>query len=176
LNFAIEESRLSTKTIKESMETFESREFYNKAVANIRKNNYKEASSLIMQALKIAPDNQLYLSSMGLCTAMQGKPTAGRNMCQQAIEMAGLDKDPMLYVNLGRVLLAAGDRENARKNFTLAYKLDNTNAPAALELSRMGVRKKPVLSFLKRDHFLNIRLGKIRHMINEWRNPGLKKE
>jgi Tfp pilus assembly protein PilF len=162
--------------IKETRETFESREFYNKAVANIRKSNYKKASRFIMDALKIAPDNQLYLSSMGLCTAMQGKPAAGEKMCRQAISMAGSVKDPMLYVNLGRVLLAGGDREEARNNFLIAYKIDDTNAPAALELSRMGVRKKPVISFLGRDHFLNIHLGRLRHRIREWRNPGLKKK
>ncbi|HSG26982.1 MAG TPA: hypothetical protein VLA34_00780, partial [Candidatus Krumholzibacterium sp.] len=74
-----------------------------------------------------------------------------------------------------KVLLEQKDRQNARICFETAYKIDNTNAPAALELSRMGVRKKPVLSFLHRNHPLNIRLGKLRHRYRVWKNPGLKK-
>jgi len=161
---------------KGTNETFESRELYNKAEESIRRNNYREASVLLAEALKISPDNPLYISCRGLCVAMEGNPFAGKKMCMQAMNLAGPDRDPMLNVNLGRVQLLEGDRKNARDNFTVAYRLDQTNAPAALELSRMGVRKKPVISFLGRSHPLNVYLGRVRHRYREWRNPGLKKK
>ncbi len=167
---------VTTKLERKTKETFESRELYNKAEESIRRNNYGEASVLLAEALKISPDNPLYVSCRGLCVAMEGNPFAGKKMCIMALEMAGPEKDPMLYVNLGRVQLLEGDRRHARENFATAYRLDQTNAPAALELSRMGVRKRPVIPFLGRNHPLNIRLGKLRHRYREWRNPGLQKK
>ena len=163
------------KLMLEPRDTFESREFYIKAEANIRRNNYGEALRLLEQAIKISPEHPVYLSTMGLCESMMRDPEKGEKMCRMALQLAGRDRDPMLYVNLGRVLLERGDRMGARDNFMKAYRKDNTNAPAALELSRMGVRKKPVIPFLGRNNLLNIHLGKLRHQLREKRIKGLKK-
>lgn len=159
----------------EPRDTFESREFYIKAEANIRRNNYGEALRLLDQALKISPEHPVYLSTMGLCESMMGDPVKGEKMCRMALQLSGRERDPMLYVNLGRVMLERGDRMGARENYMKAYRKDNTNAPAALELSRMGVRKKPVIPFLGRNHPLNKSLGKLRHQLREKRVKGLKK-
>ena len=166
---------METKLMLEPRDTFESREFYVKAEANIKRNNYGEALKLLEQALKISPENPVYLSMMGLCESMMGDPVKGEQMCRMAFQVAGRERDPMLYVNLGRVLLERGERMKARAQFMKAYKRDNTNAPAALELSRMGVRKRPPLSFLDRNHPLNKYLGKLRHRLKEKRSGGLKK-
>jgi tetratricopeptide (TPR) repeat protein len=164
-----------TDTLKlEPRDTFESRELYVKAEANIKRNNYGEALGLLEQAIKISPEHPVYLSTMGLCEAMMGDAARGEKMCRSALRLAGKERDPMLYVNLGRVLLETGDRQAARDSFMKAYRIDNTNAPAALELSRMGVRKKPVLPFLSRNHFLNVRLGKLRHQMMAARVGDLK--
>ncbi|MBN1164240.1 MAG: tetratricopeptide repeat protein [Candidatus Krumholzibacteriota bacterium] len=161
----------STTTQKE---TFESRDFFNKAKIDMKRGDFKSASLRLEEALKISPHNAEYLSALGLCVSMQGNAFAGERMCRKALAVS-TDKVPELYVNLGRVLLDEGNRKEARALFTLAYKMDNTNAPAALELSRMGVRKRPVLRFLERNHPLNVLLGQIRHKIIEFRRPELKK-
>jgi Tfp pilus assembly protein PilF len=155
-------------------DTFESREYFNKATKMITRGEYSDASQLIQEALKISPENPLYLSCMGLCVGMQGNTFAGERMCRKAMGMAK-SPDATFNVNLGRILLKQGNRSGARNCFTKAYSIDNTHSPAALELSRMGVRKKPVLSCLHRNHPLNIYLGKIRHRIKSMRNPELKK-
>jgi len=95
-------------------------------------------------------------------------------MCRRAIKLSPLV--PILFVNLGRVLVESGRRKEARECFMRAYEIDNTNAPAALELSKMGIRRRPVLPFLSRNNPLNIYLGKLRCKIYEFRNPGLKKD
>jgi len=156
-------------------ETFESRELYAKAEAHIRRNNFGKAASLLKEALKIAPDNPRYVSAMGLCAAMQGNHIEGEKMCRDAIAASGSEVDPILLVNLGRICLRKGDRQNAREYLLKAYQLDPTHPATALELSSMGVRRKPVLKFLDRNHPLNIRLGKIRHQLRERRHKGLKK-
>jgi Flp pilus assembly protein TadD len=156
-------------------ETFESRELFLKAEGSIKRCNYQEASILLNEALKISPNNPIYLSSMGLCLSMMGNSAAGEKMCRQAMTQAK-EKAPALYVNLGKVLLERGKRQEAREAFTRAYRMDNTNARAALELSRMGVRKKPVIPFLSRNARINIWLGKLRHRIIEKKQqPKLKK-
>lgn len=157
-------------------ETFESRELYAKAEAHIRRNNFGKALTLLREALKIAPDNPRYASSMGLCIAMQGDHAEGERLCRSAIAAAGQDRmDPILLVNLGRICLKRGDRQNARDYLLKAYQLDPTHPATALELSSMGVRRKPVLPFLGRNHPLNIRLGKLRYQLRERRHKGLKR-
>lgn len=157
-------------------ETFESRELYAKAEAHIRRNNFGKAASLLKDALKIAPDNPRYVSAMGLCFAMQGDFAKGEKMSRDAIAEAGKEIEPILLVNLGRICLKRGDRQQAREYLLKAYQLDPTHPATALELSSMGVRRKPVIPFLGRDNPLNIKLGKIRHQIRERRHQsGLKK-
>ncbi|HMA76397.1 MAG TPA: hypothetical protein VKO43_03710, partial [Candidatus Krumholzibacteriaceae bacterium] len=68
-------------------------------------------------------------------------------------------------VNLGRVLLEDNRKEEARRMFLKAYSMDRADAPAALELSSMGIRRKPVIPFLPRENPLNVFLGKLRHKI-----------
>jgi Flp pilus assembly protein TadD len=153
---------LATKTLTEK-ETFESLEFFSKADACIKRGNYKRAAAILNEALKIAPENPVYLSHLGLCICMEGNLQAAESMCRKALHSSPLN--PVLLVNLGRVLVEQGRRKEARDLLTRAYALDNTNAQAALELSRMGVRRAPVLRFLKRSHPLNIILGKIRYKV-----------
>jgi Flp pilus assembly protein TadD len=153
--------------------TFESRELFRKAEDSIKRNNFEQAEALLQETLKIEPANPIYLSHLGLCIGILGDPAKGEEICRQAIR---LNKDEsILYVNLGRVLISQGNRQAAWENFERAYKLDNTSAPAALELSKLGVRRKPVLPFLSRDHALNIYFGKLRHKLLMSRKRGLKK-
>lgn len=143
--------------------TFESKDLFNRAEQLIKKGQYSKATVLLNEATKIAPSNAIYLSHLGLCIGMQGNLAAAESMCRRALSISPFE--PILFVNLGRILLEQGRRKEARNAFKRAYEIDNTNAPAALELSRMGIRKRPVLPFLDRSHPLNIYLGKIRHRI-----------
>ncbi|HER42963.1 MAG TPA: hypothetical protein ENO08_00700 [Candidatus Eisenbacteria bacterium] len=94
-------------------------------------------------------------------------------MCRKAAQMA--PAIPIVLVNLGRILAETGRRREARKLFAQAYRIDNTHSPAALELSRLGVRKQPVLPFLDRSNVLNKYLGMLRHRLIElWNSRGKK--
>ncbi|HSG29322.1 MAG TPA: hypothetical protein VLA34_12645, partial [Candidatus Krumholzibacterium sp.] len=66
-------------------ETFESRELYLKAEKLMRRGDFQQASILLGEAQKISPNNPLYMSSMGLCIAMQGNTFAAEQMCRQAL-------------------------------------------------------------------------------------------
>lgn len=155
---------MTKQTVEEiKAENFESRELFQKAKASIQRNNYKRAASLLKEALKIAPGNPNYLSFMGLCQGMKGSLREGEILCRKAVTLAPLS--PIILVNLGRVLLEQGNRQEARRAYLRAYEIDDTHPAAALELSRMGVRRKPIIRFLGRSHPLNICLGRVRHRI-----------
>ena len=155
-------------------ETFESRSLFQKAENCIRRCEYEQASVLLAQALDIEPGNSVYMSHTGRCFAMLGNLEEGERICRKVIDRS--PPTPILFVNLGRVLREQGRRKEARQAFEKAYRLDNTNAAAALELSSMGVRRVPVIRFLDRDHALNIYLGRLRHrIVMHLRRPKWKK-
>jgi tetratricopeptide (TPR) repeat protein len=130
------------------MDTFESRDLYRRAEIQINRGRFREASALLTHALKISPDNPIYVSHLGYCIGMLGNIEGGEE---------------------------TGRRQEARKLFTQAYRIDNTHSPAALELSRLGVRKQPVLPFFDRGNILNKYLGMLRHRLMELLNSRNKK-
>lgn len=167
------ELRALDQTAPVLSETFESQELFRRAEVCVQKRNYEKAESLLAEALKICPDNALYLSNFGLCVGMIGDPREGEKICRRAIKLAPAIS--ILHVNLGRILMEQRKRKDARDCFARAYELDNTSSAAALELSGMGVRRPPVIRFLSRDNPLNIALGKMRHRLIGFRRLGWKK-
>ncbi len=165
--------RFQQSETKALCETFESQEYFHRAEICVQKRNFGKAEGLLAEALKIVPENALYLSYYGLCRGMLGEIREAERLCTKALKLA--PTSPIVNVNLGRIRLAQGNRKEARDCFSRAYELDNTNSAAALELSGMGVRRPPVISFLPRNNPLNIFLGKIRHRILGYKKVGLKK-
>ena len=154
-------------------ETFESQELFRRAEVNIQRRNFDKAKELLGEALKISPDNPFYLSYYGLCAGMIGDLTEGEQLCRKAEKL--LPVSPIVLVNHGRILLEQGFRKEAREQFSRAYELDNTNSAAALELSGMGVRRQPVISFLPRNNLFNKVFGKFRHRLFGYKKLGWKK-
>ena len=153
-------------------ETFESQELFRRAQALVQKRNYGKAERLLVDALKIFPDNARYLSYYGLCVAMLGRRLEGEKLCTKAFKLD--PSEPIICVNLGRIKLELGHRKEAHELFSRGYDLDNTQPAAALELSCMGVRRPPVVPFLPRSHRLNVFLGRLRHKILGLKPPGWK--
>lgn len=77
-------------------------------------------------------------------------------LCQEAIRKA--PHNPDHYLNLGRVHLLAGNRSEAIHVFRQGLLYGATPRIEA-ELRRLGLRKPPVVSFLRRDHPINKYLG-----------------
>jgi tetratricopeptide (TPR) repeat protein len=154
-------------------ETFESQELFRRAEACIVRGKFDKAEEFLAEALRISSENPLYLSYSGLCVGMRGDLGEAQKLCSKAAKLS--PQSPIILVNLGRVLLELEYRKEARDCFTRAYALDNTNSPAALELSGMGVRRQPVLSCLPRSHPVNLMLGKMRHQLLGYKKPGFRK-
>jgi tetratricopeptide (TPR) repeat protein len=154
-------------------ETFESQDLFRRAEACIVRRNYDKAEALLADALKISPENATYISYHGLCVGMRGDLSEAEKLCRKAAKLNPVN--PIILVNLGRILLEEGMRKEARTLFSRAYDIDNTSSAAALELSGMGVRRQPVIPFLPRTNPLNFFLGKLRHRLLGYKGIGWKK-
>jgi Flp pilus assembly protein TadD len=153
---------MSTTTV--TSDTHESEVLYNQAMELLSRNRVDLAMKRFGEALQISPNNALYMSHYGVCVAIEKEdPEAARRLCERAVKM---DPDnPVTRVNLGKVLRLIGDNEHAHRTFIQAWKTDKTHPAAAAELSRMGIRRPPVISFLPRSHWLNRKLGVLRAKI-----------
>jgi tetratricopeptide (TPR) repeat protein len=97
----------------------------------------------------------------GLCVAIDSEDyESARKICEKAVRMN--PNDPIGRVNLGKVFRLQGDNSSAYEEFLAAWNLDKLHPAPAAELSRMGIRRPPVLRFLPRSHWLNVRLGRLR--------------
>ena len=139
-------------------DTHESEVLYNQAMELLSRNHVRAATQRFEEALQISPNNSVYLSYYGLCVAMdRGEMQSALKLCERAVKME--PRNPVTRVNLGKVHRLKGDNSKAYEMFIQAWKSDKTHPSAASELSRMGIRRPPVLTFLSRSHWLNRRLG-----------------
>ncbi len=67
--------------------------------------------------------------------------------------------NPEIYLNLGRIFLLNNQKSVAIKAFRKGLKIDNSHYAILLEMRRLGVRRRPVLSFLPRQSSVNRLLG-----------------
>jgi tetratricopeptide (TPR) repeat protein len=102
------------------------------------------------------------LSHFGLCLAMmQRKFKPAIDLCKLAIELQFYNADH--YANLARVYVAAGNRKKAIEAIEQGLK-SHAADETLLEVRRqLGVRAKPPIPFLDRDHPINVTLGQARH-------------
>ncbi|MGD0267314.1 MAG: hypothetical protein ABSD47_20560 [Candidatus Methylomirabilota bacterium] len=99
----------------------------------------------------------LLASYLGYCLARERHEfEKGASLC-----LAALEQEPgqaIHYLNLGRVYLAAGQRELAIKTLYRGLKLGG-NRLILEELKKFGIRKELVFRSLPRSHPLNKYLG-----------------
>lgn len=103
-----------------------------------------------------------YYSYLGLCLAgFEGKYNEGVRLCQKGVELEFFQVEN--YVNLAQTYMMLGSRKPALKAIKDGLKVDRRH-PVLLRLRReLGVRKRPVVPFLERDHGVNQVLGRLRH-------------
>jgi tetratricopeptide (TPR) repeat protein len=134
----------------------------------LKRNRLLEAANAFRQAFKLDPENPRYLSYYGLIVALAEENVQdGINFCRAAIYRA---YEPDFYVNLCRVYSKAGQRKKALEALVEGLNYDKNEMRFKTEMRRMGVRRKPALQFLSRDHFLNKALGKFTYNFRKARS------
>jgi hypothetical protein len=70
-------------------------------------------------------------------------------------------------VNLSKVYTKAGQRKKALEALVEGMNFDKSNALLRMEMKRLGVRRKPAISFLSRDHIVNRSLGQLTYQMKK---------
>ena len=69
---------------------------------------------------------------------------------------------PDVWWNLGRVAMVARRRGEAYRALRYGLRLDPAHQGMRTDLKRLGIRRRPALSFLPRSHKANVFLGRLR--------------
>ncbi len=93
----------------------------------------------------------------------------GVQLCDQALRVAG--NDPELLLNLARVHLALNQRGRVVQVVGRALELWPDDPRLQAARAALGNRQDAVLTFLSRNHRLNVVLGRLRHRWRRRRGP-----
>ena len=103
-----------------------------------------------------SPELQSYLA---YCQAKgQGRMAAAAKICRDAIQSE--PNNPTHHLIMGRIMLLSGDKAHAIDAFRQGLK-GGGDERIINELSKLGLRRPPVIKILKRSHPLNRWLGKV---------------
>ena len=122
-----------------------------------RGGEYAEALKVFEEDLCFT-QNPMAMSYYALCLASaEGNYDKAISLCLMAAEKEFYN--PEIYFNLGRIFLLSGQKGVAVKAFRKGLSFDNSHSGLLGEIRRLGVRRKPVLTFLSRQNAVNKFLG-----------------
>lgn len=87
----------------------------------------------------------------------------GLRLCQHAVKTQFYHPD--CHLNLARVHVLAKNRRGAVASIAQGLALDPRNSALRALQNEIGVRKRPVVGFLSRNHPVNRTLGKLRRQV-----------
>ena len=132
----------------------------------VREGRYEEAFRALRQAMFRYSEQKTHelpyplMSYYGLClVVLRQEPPLGMTLCKRAVNEAGNKSE--FYWNLGKAYLALRNKAQAITAFQHGLEIDD-DPRLTSELRRLGVRGRPLLPFLPRQHFLNRCLGRWR--------------
>jgi len=131
----------------------------NQGVQYVEMGRLDEAWNIFLELAHADEDSPLVKSYMGLLRLLREKDAAtGLSLCREALEA-----DPgeaLLHLNLAKAYAACGQRYAAIQTVRQGLRIRSPHRSMLVRLSaELGVRRKPVLRFLQRDHPLNKVLG-----------------
>jgi tetratricopeptide (TPR) repeat protein len=91
----------------------------------------------------------------------QNKLRDGLKLCEHAVKQQFYEAEN--HFHLARVQMLAGDRKAALAALDVGLKLDPDHPGLVALKKEFGVRRRPIVGFLDRDHPLNVLLGRLRH-------------
>lgn len=127
------------------------------------KNGYaNSALPHLRRAVESERHNPYYLSFLGLSIARaERKWDEAVKLCETALSLK--HNELQLYLNLAEVYVSCGRRVSAADTLDKALDTFGREPRLVKARNRVEVRKSPIVPFLKRQHFVNVGLGKLRH-------------
>ncbi|MGO9014296.1 MAG: tetratricopeptide repeat protein [Dissulfurispiraceae bacterium] len=138
------------------MHTVTPEELFNKGLEALAGGKMIPALASFEKALELE-DNPAFYSYFALCIAKErGQVRKAIKLCEEALQK---DRENTAhYLNLGKILLHAGNRDDAIIAFRAGLKY-GTDLLIIDELNKLCIRKPPVISFLNRNNPINKYLG-----------------
>jgi tetratricopeptide (TPR) repeat protein len=135
---------------------------FKEGVAFLQNGYPQKALVCLRRAFESEKQNPFYLSFLGLSIARAERKWAqASEMCEIAVQLRS--KEAQFHLNLAEVYACAGRRTKALDTLDAALEVFGEDARLIRARSRVEKRRSPLLPFLKRENFLNRKLGKLRH-------------
>ncbi len=145
--------------------TFTAEEHFRRGKDLLDRGRNDDALVHFRNAHNIDRANPRYRSFYGLGLALvERRFDRALELCRSAAKEEFFN--PELYHNLARVHLAFGFKAEAIRYLRRGLMIDPGNAPMVRDLGELGLRRRPVLSFLPRRHPMNRLLGRCRRLWN----------
>lgn len=133
-----------------------------KGMGLIERGEMQRAFYFFQNIVEQEPHNAIAKSFLGYLMAYHMKKQfQGLELCLEALKME--KEEPLIYLNLAKVYILMNDRFHAVQIIQqgLRYKHSQFRNNLINFYKMIGIRKKPVVPFLRRNNPLNIVLGKM---------------
>ena len=141
-------------------------ESYRRGRDHLERGELQPALDAFRSAHQVDRANPRYRSFYGLGLALvERRFDRALELCRAAAKEEFFN--PELYHNLARVHLAFGFKAEAIRYLRRGLMIDPGNDAMQKELKELGLRRRPVLSFLPRRHPLNRLLGRVSRVWGE---------
>ena len=130
-------------------------------LAALRNGHVKSAVVHLRKAVEYDSANPFCLSYYGVALARAEHDwTTAEDCCLAALRLER--RQAHLYLNLGEIYRMAGNLQDALATLYNGLQFTRWDPLLVRALEELGIRRRPVLPFLDRKHFLNRRLGDLR--------------
>jgi tetratricopeptide (TPR) repeat protein len=137
-------------------------ELIEKGIDFLNNDNRLAALSCFDRAFAIGNSPEL-LSYLSYCIATErGQIHEALKLCNDALSQE--PDNPVHYLNLGRIYLHAGKKEDALLTLRKGLSFGENHTIKSI-LEKIGTRRKPVFRFLPRDSFINKYAGLLLHRL-----------
>lgn len=144
--------------------SFSAEQHFRRGHDELEARRFGEALEHFRAAQRLDPSSPRFRSYVGLCMGIaERRFDKALELCRSAAKEEFFN--PALYHNLARVHLAFGFKADAIRYLRRGLMIDPQCTPIQQELSRLGVRQRPVLAFLRRGNRLNRWLGILRRRL-----------
>jgi tetratricopeptide (TPR) repeat protein len=149
--------------------SFGAEEHFRRGTAELKTGSYAAALEHFRAAHRLDATSPRFRSYYGLSLGLaERRFDKALELCRSAAKEEFFN--PALYHNLARVHLAFGFKSEAIRFLRRGLMIDPAFEDIAEELRCLGVRSRPVLGFLRRQHLLNRWFGLLRKRF--WSRPG----
>jgi tetratricopeptide (TPR) repeat protein len=141
--------------------SFSAEEHFRRGEEALQQDQMRAALEHFSTAHRLDPTSARYRSHYGLALGLvERRLDRALELCRSAAREEFFQ--PAHYLNLARLHLAFGFKAESIRYLRRGLMIDPDNDPIRAELRRLGVRRNPPLSFLRRGNLLNRLLGKLR--------------